>query len=447
MPGEESTEPSPTPTEHYPFTPSSGPVQTPDDVGPEETSEVVPGDSATPTPTPTISPSDDSNATMLHEVRAGVRLFGYVATSFNSEERGFFRRGMSTFLGIAPKQITINHVEDVNTRSTRRLLQASAVDVYYVVSTTTPQVASAVVDETNRALNTTGSGALLSNLQSAGLVISQVVIISRPNVTVVPMPPTPAPAPSSTPSATPFNLSDININLNVDVTVHMDESNLSPPANATGRSTTNDPGTNASPTPTPTPGYPTPTPTPTPGYPTPTPAYPAPTPDCVPLGTETEESQYERAGSLQHEALQQARDFARDNDLPMPNASTFVRAKVCNAPHMRCCAELGWRQDNRVRFPFVCGNAAACARDTFQQAQENCKARGGDLCRGNAVSTSMDDPSCPGSKTDYVWTLTKCDVNGVAGRVIRPSAGGAPGPLCETNTLALHQSRCCSNVC
>ena len=458
VPGEESTEPSPTPTEHYPFTPSSGPVQTPDDVGPEETSEVVPGDSATPTPTPTISPSDDSNATMLHEVRAGVRLFGYVATSFDSEERGFFRRGMSTFLGIAPKQITINHVEDVNTRSTRRLLQASAVDVYYVVSTTTPQVASAVVDETNRALNTTGSGALLSSLQSAGLVISQVVIISRPNVTVVPMPPTPAPAPSSTPSATPFNLSDININLNVDVTVHMDESNLSPPANATGRSTTNDPGTNASPTPTPTPGYPTPTPTPTPGYPTPTPtptpgyptptpAYPAPTPDCVPLGTETEESQYERAGSLQHEALQQARDFARDNDLPMPNASTFVRAKVCNAPHMRCCAELGWRQDNRVRFPFVCGNAAACARDTFQQAQENCKARGGDLCRGNAVSTSMNDPSCPGSKTDYVWTLTKCDVNGVAGRVIRPSAGGAPGPLCETNTLALHQSRCCSNVC
>ena len=249
MPGEESTEPSPTPTEHYPFTPSSGPEETPDDVGPEETSEVVPGDSATPTPT--ISPSDDSNATMLHEVRAGVRLFGYVATSFNSEERGFFRRGMSTFLGIAPKQVTINHVEDVNTRSTRRLLQASAVDVYYVVSTTTPQVASAVVDETNRALNTTGSGVLLSNLQSAGLVISQVVIISRPNVTVVPMPPTPAPAPSSTPSATPFNLSDININLNVDVTVHMDESNLSPPANATGRSTTNDPGTNASPTPTP----------------------------------------------------------------------------------------------------------------------------------------------------------------------------------------------------
>ena len=454
VPGEESTEPSPTPTEHYPFTPSSGPEETPDDIGPEETSEVIPGDSTTPTPT--ISPSDDSNATMLHEVRAGVRLFGYVATSFNSEERGFFRRGMSTFLGIAPKQVTINHVEDVNTRSTRRLLQASAVDVYYIVSTTTPQVASAVVDETNRALNATGSGALLNNLQSAGLVVSQVVIISRPNVTVVPMPPTPAPtpAPSNTPSATPFNLSDININLNVDVTVHMDESNLSPSANATERSTTNDPGTNASPTPTPTPtpGYPTPTPaypapTPTPGYPTPTPAYPAPTPDCVPLGTETEESQYERAGSLQHEALQQARDFARDNDLPMPNASTFVRAKVCNAPHMRCCAELGWRQDNRVRFPFVCGDAAACARDTFQQAQENCKARGGDLCRGNAVSTSMDDPSCPGSKTDYVWTLTKCDVNGVAGRVIRPSAGGAPGPLCETNTLALHQSRCCSNVC
>ena len=111
----------------------------------------------------------------------------------------------------------------------------------------------------------------------------------------------------------------------------------------------------------------------------------------------------------------------------MPNASTFVRAKVCNAPHMRCCAELGWRQDNRVRFPFVCGDAAACARDTFQQAQENCKARGGDLCRGNAVSTSMDDPSCPGSKTDYVWTLTKCDVNGVAGPRHSSERRGAPG--------------------
>ena len=85
---------------------------------------------------------------------------------------------MSTFLGIAPKQITINHVEDVNTPSTLvDCYKRQAVDVYYVVSTTTPQVASAVVDETNRALNTTGSGALLSSLQSAGLVISQVVII------------------------------------------------------------------------------------------------------------------------------------------------------------------------------------------------------------------------------------------------------------------------------
>jgi hypothetical protein len=262
-------------------------------------------------------------------------------------------------------------------------------------------------------------------------------------------------------------LSDININLNVDVTVHIDESNLSPPAaNATGRSTNNYPGPSATPMPTPTPDASTPMPTPTPdastpmptptpdastAYPTPTPdastAYPTPTPDCVPLGTETEESQYEISGSLQHEALQQAREFARENDLPMPNASTFVRAKICNAPHMKCCLELGWRRDNRLRFPFVCGDAAECARRTFQEAQETCKAKGGDLCRGNAVSTSMNDPSCPGSKTDYVWTLTKCDVNGVHGHVIRPSAGGAPGPLCETNALALHQSRCCSNVC
>ena len=458
VPGEESTEPSPTPTEHYPFTPSAGPEDTSDEIipdddstaptptehypftpsaGPEDTSdEIIPDDDSTaPTPTSTISPSDDANATKIHEVRTGVRLFGYTVTSFNFEERGFFRRGMAAFLGIAPKQVTINHVEDANMRSTRRLLQTIAIDVYYVVSTTTAQVAAAVVDETNKALNATGSGALLVDLQNAGLVISQVTIISRPNVTVVSAPPTPAPAPAPTPSSTPsaaaFNLSDININLNVDVTVHIDESNLSPPAaNATtGRSTNNYPGPSA---------------TPTPNAPT---AYPTPTPDCVPLGTETEESQYEISGSLQHEALQQARDFARENDLPMPNASTFVRAKICNAPHMKCCSELGWRRDNRLRFPFVCGDAAECARRTFQEAQETCKAKGGDLCRGNAVSTSMNDPSCPGSKTDYVWTLTKCDVNGVHGRVIRPSAGGAPGPLCETNALALHQSRCCSNVC
>merc|ERR1712159_789321 len=117
-----------------------------------------------------------------------------------------------------------------------------------------------------------------------------------------------------------------------------------------------------------------------------------------------------------------------------------TRARLCapkSATHRTCDAAQSWDGDR----------ITACVRDTFQQAQENCKARGGDLCRGNAVSTSMDDPSCPGGKTDYVWTLTKCDVNGVAGRVIRPSAGGAPGPLCETNTLALHQSRCCSNVC
>jgi hypothetical protein len=118
-----------------------------------------------------------------------------------------------------------------------------------------------------------------------------------------------------------------------------------------------------------------------------------------------------------------------------------VRAKVGNAPHKRSCAEWGRRQDNRGRLPQVSGDAAASARDTFQQAQENSKARGGDSCRGNAVSTSKDEPSRPGSKTDYVRTLTKGDVNGVAGRVIRPSAGGAPGPLRETNTLALQQSR------
>ena len=102
-----------------------------------------------------------------------------------------------------------------------------------------------------------------------------------------------------------------------------------------------------------------------------------------------------------------------------------------------------------IRFPFQCGDASSCEKRTFADARRNCMTRGGSLCRGNAATTSKHDPSCPGNTVDYVWTLTKCEVNDVPGRIIRPSAGGENpvGQLCETNLLALHQSRCCSNVC
>ena len=171
------------------------------------------------------------------------------------------------------------------------------------------------------------------------------------------------------------------------------------------------------------------------------------TSDCVQSGTQTDLSMYDDEGSLQMDALDAAQSFAEENGLKVPDADMFVRAKICNAPQMSCCSDLGWRQDNMLRFPYVCGDSAGCELRMYEDAKRNCVALGAELCRGNAVSTSMNDPTCKGTKTDYVWTLTRCDVNGVEGRVIRPSAGGAPGPLCETNLLALHQSRCCSNVC
>ena len=426
-----SSEPSsPVPGE----TPNAYPTQSP---VPGETPNAypTPSPSAFPTPspvpgeTPAVGPTySEPIAQIVYETKSVVRLVGYHAGAFGETQSRLFKVGMATFYKVAPEDISISSVKDVVSSSSRRLLQTSAIDVNYTVTSTTIESVLEVANQTNSAVTTT-QGEVYDDLRAAGLIISDAVILLEAQTT------------EKASALAPSGPYDINVNLHLDVDVHVDN------APASREPTSSTPGGNPADTEG---GYPS-TPTssyPAGGYPsTPTSSYPAAPSDCVPVNTETEAAQYYRNESLQHEALETAQSYARQNDLPLPDAHTFVRAKVCNAPHMRCCSELNWRQDNRVRFPFVCGDSAGCAKKTFDVARKNCVARGGDLCRGNAVSTSMHDPSCVGTKSDYVWTLTHCDVNGVHGRVIRPSAGGAPGALCETNLMANHQSRCCSNVC
>ena len=428
VPGETSNAyptPSPvpgeTPNANPTPSPSAFPTQSP---VPSETPNAypTPSPSAFPTPspvpgeTPAVGPTySEPIAQIVYETKSVVRLVGYHAGAFGETQSLLFKVGMATFYKVAPEDISISSVKDVVSSSSRRLLQTSAIDVNYTVTSTTIESVLEVANQTNSAVTTT-QGEVYDDLRAAGLMISDAVVLLEAQTT------------EKAPALAPSGPYDINVNLHLDVDVHVDN------APASREPTSSTPGGNPADTEG---GNPS----------TPTSSYPAAPSDCVPVNTETEAAQYYRNESLQHEALETAQSYARQNDLPLPDAHTFVRAKVCNAPHMRCCSELNWRQDNRVRFPFVCGDSAGCAKKTFDVARKNCVARGGDLCRGNAVSTSMHDPSCVGTKSDYVWTLTHCDVNGVHGRVIRPSAGGAPGALCETNLMANHQSRCCSNVC
>ena len=430
----QSPVPGETPNAYPTSSPNAYPTQSPVP-GEAPNAYPTPSPSAFPTPspvpgeTPAVGPTySEPIAQIVYETKSVVRLVGYHAGAFGETQSRLFKVGMATFYKVAPEDISISSVKDVVSSSSRRLLQTSAIDVNYTVTSTTIESVLEVANQTNSAVTTT-QGEVYDDLRAAGLIISDAVILLEAQTT------------EKASALAPSGPYDINVNLHLDVDVHVDN------APASREPTSSTPGGNPADTEG---GYPS-TPTssyPAGGYPsTPTSSYPAAPSDCVPVNTETEAAQYYRNESLQHEALETAQSYARQNDLPLPDAHTFVRAKVCNAPHMRCCSELNWRQDNRVRFPFVCGDSAGCAKKTFDVARKNCVARGGDLCRGNAVSTSMHDPSCVGTKSDYVWTLTHCDVNGVHGRVIRPSAGGAPGALCETNLMANHQSRCCSNVC
>ena len=413
--------PGETPNAYPTSSPNAYPTQSPVP-GEAPNAYPTPSPSAFPTPspvpgeTPAVGPTySEPIAQIVYETKSVVRLVGYHAGAFGETQSRLFKVGMATFYKVAPEDISISSVKDVVSSSSRRLLQTSAIDVNYTVTSTTIESVLEVANQTNSAVTTT-QGEVYDDLRAAGLIISDAVILLEAQTT------------EKASALAPSGPYDINVNLHLDVDVHVDN------APASREPTSSTPGGNPADTEG---GYPS----------TPTSSYPAAPSDCVPVNTETEAAQYYRNESLQHEALETAQSYARQNDLPLPDAHTFVRAKVCNAPHMRCCSELNWRQDNRVRFPFVCGDSAGCAKKTFDVARKNCVARGGDLCRGNAVSTSMHDPSCVGTKSDYVWTLTHCDVNGVHGRVIRPSAGGAPGALCETNLMANHQSRCCSNVC
>jgi hypothetical protein len=366
--------------------------------------------------------------------------------SFDAEAKNQFRSGIAAFLGIATKQVSVVAVAPITISGNRRLLQTPALDIEFMTRSTASAVANAIANEINAAV-TQNNVALTQHLQQAGFNIINAEMQTQATVTQSTSsqstPATPTPSAPSGPTAGPI---DINLNVNVDLNVHED---LPAPSSSSA--------------------YPTPSPSsttsayPVPDSNTPASAYPASQSDvpvadssypvladdsvCVQSGSETDLSMYDEEGSLHQSALEEAQSFALANNLTIPDADVFVRAKVCNEPHMKCCSSLGWRQDNMRRFPYVCGAAVGCQNAHFRDAKRMCTRAGGDLCRGNAVTTSADDPACPGSKTHYVWTLTRCNINGVEGRVIRPSGGGSPGPLCEINLNTEHQVRCCSNVC
>jgi hypothetical protein len=417
---------------------------------PGETS-TVPGErSAYPGETSTVpgerSAYPASDEETVYVVSSTCRVEGIDLGSFDAEAKMQFRTGIAAFLGIATKQVNVVAVAPITISGNRRLLQTPALDIEFMTRSTAIAVANAIANEINAAV-AQNNVPLLQHLQQAGMNIISAVLQTQATITQSTSsqstPATPTPSPPSGPIAGPI---DINLNVNVDLNVRED---LPAPSSSS-----------AYPTPSPsstTSAYPVPdSNTPASAYPTSNSdvpvadsSYPILVDDsaCVQSGSETDVSMYDEEGSLHQSALEEAQSFALANNLTIPDADVFVRAKVCNEPHMQCCSRLGWRQDNMRRFPYVCGAAVGCQNAHFRDAKRVCTRAGGDLCRGNAVSTSADDPACPGSKTHYVWTLTRCEVNGVEGRVIRPSGGGSPGPLCETNLNTEHQVRCCSNVC
>ena len=476
VPGESSTIPGG--TSAYPAQTSTVPGES-STIVPGSTSEVpedfsaypgdtstVPGESSTIVPGSTSEVPEDFNAypgdtstvpgernaypggdeETVYVVSSTCRVEGIDLGSFDAEAKNQFRSGIAAFLGIATKQVSVVAVAPITISGNRRLLQTPALDIEFMTRSTASAVANAIANEINAAV-TQNNVALMQHLQQAGLNIINAAMQTQATVTQSTSsqstPATPTPSAPSGPTAGPI---DINLNVNVDLNVHED---LPAPSSSS-----------AYPTPSPsstTSAYPVPdSNTPASAYPTSQSdvpvadsSYPVLADDsvCVQSGSETDLSMYDEEGSLHQSALEEAQSFALANNLTIPDADVFVRAKVCNEPHMKCCSSLGWRQDNMRRFPYVCGAAVGCQNAHFRDAKRMCTRAGGDLCRGNAVTTSADDPACPGSKTHYVWTLTRCNINGVEGRVIRPSGGGSPGPLCEINLNTEHQVRCCSNVC
>ena len=410
-----------------------------------------------------------TNATVwIREVFTQVEVKSdYTLETFDAQAQASFRQVMGQLLHVSPTDIRFTTIETVSASHRRLLATSGTLSFYVTIRVTTDVKAQEVIDVLNG-----WNDALAADLQNAGLPVETTQTILDPVVQVYSpssdsaypssgdssapsVAPTPTPVPSST-SPSGDAAKTYNINVNVDVVINTNgvpfydgctgsdcadaQDSTAPVEHASSSSSS--------------PFYPASTSSSSPFYPTSTSSASASpvdetSSDCVNPGSKTNFSLYDELGSLENTALQSAQAFAAENGLKVPDADAWVRPKICNLPHMKCCANLpDWRRDNQIRFPFVCGSApVGCHTHTYDESKAKCVAEGGYLCRGNAVSTSMKDPTCPGTKTDFAWTLTRCDVNGVEGRVIRPSAGGAPGAMCETNLKARHQTRCCSNVC
>ena len=388
----------------------------------------------------------------------------YTLESFDRQAQDAFKNVMSSLLNVDSSDIGIKNIEVVLPSQRRRLLATSTISFHLWVRVTPESDVQVIVDIING-----WNDVLARDLQKSGLPVTSIDVVLEPVVQVYlpedalhyvssdypssgpvsTLPPSTSTPPSpTTPSATDSSVKardTYNFNINIDVDIIISPqfapfydgcigSNCDHDASTVPEATVISSGPDSS-------------------YPhdvTSTNADSTTTPDsdCVTPGSKTNLALYDELGSLENKALKAAQAYAIQTGLKVPDADMWVRPKICNLPHMKCCAELDWRFDNKIRFPFVCGSApVGCHEHTYAEAKNKCVAEGGYLCRGNAVSTSMNDSTCPGSKSDFAWTLTRCDVNGVDGRIIRPSAGGAPGALCETNLEANHQTRCCSNVC
>ena len=394
----------------------------------------------------------------------------YTVETFDAQAQASFRQVMGQLLHVSPTDIRFTTIETVSASHRRLLATSSTLSFYVTVRVSTDAQAQEVIDVLNG-----WNDALAVDLQNAGLPVETTQTVLDPVVQVYSpssdsaypssdapsdstsgdssapsVAPAPTPVPSSTsPGADADAAKTYNINVNVDVVINTngvpfyDGCTGADCADAQDSTAPVEPASSSSSSSS-SPFYPASTSSSTPPSPV-----DESSSDCVNPGSKTNFNLYDELGSLENTALQAAQAFAAENGLKVPDADAWVRPKICNLPHMKCCANLpDWRRDNQIRFPFVCGSApVGCHTHTYDESKAKCVAEGGYLCRGNAVSTSMKDPTCPGTKTDFAWTLTRCDVNGVEGRVIRPSAGGAPGAMCETNLKARHQTRCCSNVC
>ena len=163
-----------------------------------------------PGETPAVGPTySEPIAQIVYETKSVVRLVGYHAGAFGETQSRLFKVGMATFYKVAPEHISISSVKDVVSSSSRRLLQTSAIDVNYTVTSTTIESVLEVANQTNSAVTTT-QGEVYDDLRAAGLIISDAVILLEARTT------------EKASALAPSGPYDINVNLHLDVDVHVD---------------------------------------------------------------------------------------------------------------------------------------------------------------------------------------------------------------------------------